>query len=76
MNLAEAVELLDVVSKFSFEATEKIPDLHIYDNQKGGFVLCVEAELIREEYRKYIEETVKSRNLRVRETEGYLMIYG
>lgn len=76
MNLAEAVELLDVVSEFSFEATEKIPDLHIYDNQKYGFVLCVKADLVSKEYRNYIEEIVNSRNLRVRETEGYLMIYG
>ena len=74
MNLEEAINLLAVVSDFDFEALDKRLNFSIYDDQKGGFVLCIRAELVTEEYRRYLEGIVKSRNLLIGESEGYLMI--
>lgn len=74
LNLSEAIELLNVVSDFNFEATEKRPTITIYDNQNEGFVICVKASLVSEEYRIYLERVVKSRNLWMRDYEGFLMI--
>jgi hypothetical protein len=76
VNLIEAIALLEVVSDFHFKASEKKPDFCIYDNQKEGYILCVRAHLISEEHRSYIKEICESRNLRIRESEGYpLIIY-
>ena len=76
MNFNEAIELLEVVSGFSFKASEKKPDFCIYDNQKEGYSLCVKAHLINTEFRKYIKEIVESRKLGIHESEGYLKIHG
>ena len=75
MNLTEAVELLDVVSDFDFKGSEEKPAFSIYDSQKEGYNLRIKASLVNEEYRGYLEEIVKSRNLGIREIEGYLIIY-
>ena len=76
MNFNEAVELLEVVSDFHFKSSEEKPDFCVYDNQNQGYTLCVKAQLINEEYRNYLKEIVESRELRIRESEGYLIIYG
>jgi hypothetical protein len=76
VNFNEAIELLEVVSDFHFKASEKKPDFCIYDNQNEGYVLCVKALLINAEYRNYLKEIVESRKLGIRESEGYLIIYG
>jgi len=70
----EAIELLEVVSDFNFKSSEKRPNFGIYDNQKEGFVLCIKAGLVNEEYRGYLEGIVESRNLRLSESKGYLII--
>jgi hypothetical protein len=76
VNLKEAIELLDAVSDFRFGASEKQPTFTIYDNQKEGFVLLLKAALVNEKYRNYLKGIVKLRKLRIRESEGYLIIYG
>jgi len=76
VNLSEAIELLDVVSDFNFENSDKRPRFSIYDSQKEGFVLCVKANLVSEEYRDYLMKIVDSRKLGLRESEGYMMIHG
>jgi hypothetical protein len=76
LNLVEAVELLDAVSDFNFKETEKKPSFCIYDSQKEGFVLRVKADLVSEEYRDFLKGIVESRKLGMRESEGYLTIYG
>jgi len=76
VNLREAIALLEVVSDFHFKDSEKIPEFSIYDNQKEGYILCVKADLISEEYRNHIKEIVESRKLRINELEGYLTIHG
>jgi hypothetical protein len=76
MNLNEAIDLLDVASDFNFESSEKKPNISIYDNQNEGFVLFVKANLVNEKYRDYLKEIVESRRLGMRESEGYLIIYG
>ena len=74
MNLIEAVELLDDILDFDFEDLVKKPNINLYDRQKDGFVLCLKADSVTEEYRDYIEEIAESRKLRIRESEGYLTI--
>jgi hypothetical protein len=76
MNLNEAIDLLDVASNFNFEPLEEKPNISIYDNQNEGFVLYVKANLVNEEYRNYLKRIVESRKLGMRESEGYLIIYG
>jgi hypothetical protein len=76
VNLFEAVELLNVVSDFNFKDSENIPNISIYDNGLEGFVLCVKANLVNEEYRDFLKGIVESRKLGVRELEGYLIVYG
>jgi hypothetical protein len=76
VNLSEAIELLELVTDFNFENPDKRPSFSLYDNQKDGFVICVNAELISEDYRRYLKYIVESRNLRLRESDGYLMIHG
>lgn len=76
MNLADAVELLDAVSAFQFKASEKQPKVIIYDNQTEGFVLCLKANLVNDDYRDYIKGIANSRKLGIHEQEGYLIIYG
>ena len=74
MNLDEAIDLLDDISDFNFEASEK-PNISVYDNQKDGFVLCVKANLVGEEYYEYLKRIIRLRNLRMRKSKGYLMIH-
>ena len=76
MNLNEAIDLLDAVSAFDFKDSMRIPKFSIYDNQNEGFVLCVKADLVNAKYRDYLKGIVGSRELGMRELEGYLMIYG
>lgn len=76
LNFKEAIELLEVVSDFQCKASEKKPNFCIYDNQNEGYNLSIKANLINAEYRNYIEEMVESRKLGIRESEGYLVIYG
>ena len=74
MNLDEAIDLLDDISDFNFKASEK-PNISVYDNQKDGFVLCVKANLVDEEFRDHIAGIAESRKLEIRELEGYLIIH-
>jgi hypothetical protein len=76
VNLIEAVELLNAVSDYDFGSSKDIPDFSIYDNQQDGFVLCVKASLVDEEYRDYLKGIVESNKLEIRESDGYLTIYG
>lgn len=75
MNLDEAIDLLDDISDFNFKASEKKPNISVYDNQKDGFVLCVKANLVDEKFRGYLAGIAESRKLGIRELEGYLIIH-
>jgi hypothetical protein len=76
VNFNEAIELLEAVSDFQFKPSEKKPDFCLFDNQNQGYNLQVKADLINEKYRTYLDEIVESRKLRIRESGGYLTIYG
>lgn len=56
LSLIEATKLLNAVSDFHFESSEKTPKLSIYDKQKEGFVICMKTKLVNEEYHSYLEE--------------------
>jgi O-phosphoseryl-tRNA(Cys) synthetase len=76
VNFNEAIDLLEAVSDFQFEPSEEKPEFSVMDNQNQGYTLHVKAQLVNEKYRKYLVEIVESRKLRIRESEGYLIIYG
>ena len=76
MNLVEAIDLLAAVSDFDFKNLREMPNFSIYDKQNDGFVLWVKANFVNEKYREYLEGIVESRKLGMRESEGYLIIYG
>ncbi len=76
MNFTEAIELLDAASAFDFKGSEKKPNICIYDKEKYGFELYIKADLVNAEYREYLKGIVKSRKLKIRESEGYLIIHG
>ncbi len=75
MNLIRAIELLDTVSNFQFKDSEKRPTVSIFGTQAEGYSVCIKTNLVNEEYRTYIEEIAKSRTLRMKGSEGYLVIY-
>ena len=76
MDIFDSIELLRVVSDFEFSSSERVPNFSIVDGQKDGFILCVKAEFVSDVYRAYLSKVVDSRNLRMSESEGYLMIHG
>ena len=76
MNLVEAIDLLAAVSDFDFKNLRETPNFSIYDKQNDGFVLWVKANFVNGKYREYLEGIVESRKLGMRESEGYLIIYG
>ena len=75
MNLSEAVKLLDAISDFDFKSSEK-PNFSVYDRQTEGVVLCVKANLVTEEYLRYLKKIIESYKLGIRKSEEYLIIYG
>jgi hypothetical protein len=76
LNLLDAVKLLNVVSDFDFKAAERTQRFAIYDDQKEGHSIWVDTGSVSKEYRKHLEEIVKSRKLRIRELKGYFVISG
>ena len=72
----EAMLILKAVSDFHLKPSEKKPNFTILQNLSGHYNLCAKTNLIKQEYRSYIEEITKSRTLHIRESEGYLIIYG
>ena len=76
MNFKEAIQLLEAFTDFPSKSGEKRPNFSIYDNQNQGYSLSVKAQLIGAEYLNYVKKIVESRKLGVRESKGYLIIYG
>jgi hypothetical protein len=76
MNLDEAVELLRAVSAIPVQDSAKRPESHILHNIGEGYILRIEALLVNAEYRNHINRIVESLKLAIRESEGYLIIYG
>jgi len=75
LNLNEAVALLETVSDFRFSPPEKKPDFGIFENLNEEYALLAKTRLITEDYRNYLKEIAKSRELEIRESEGYIVIY-
>jgi hypothetical protein len=76
MNLAEAVELLSVVSAIPVKNPLKSPEICIFFNQGEGYTLRIKRHLVNADYRKHLDEIVESRKLGFRESKRYLIIYG
>jgi hypothetical protein len=73
LKLCEAIDLLDVISDFDF-GTSETPKFHIYDQEKRGHTIWIKADLVREEYLNFLEKIIKSRELQMRESNGYLVL--
>jgi hypothetical protein len=75
MNLDEAVELLRVVSAIPVKDAAKHPEIRIFHNIGEGYTLNIKAHSVNAEYRNHLNEIVESRNLRIRESKRFLIIY-
>ena len=76
MNLDEAIELLKVVSAIPIEDSAKSPKIRIFYKEGEGYTLGIKAHVANTEYRRYLGEIVKSRNLGITVSKGYLLVYG
>ena len=63
MNLDEAIELLKVVSAIPIEDSAKSPKIRIFYKEGEGYTLGIKAHAANTDYRRYLDEIVKSRNL-------------
>ena len=70
------MELHDVASSFNCENSEGKTKVSIYDTQKEGYVLCIKASSVNPEYLEFLKNIANSRKLGIRESEGYIIIYG
>ena len=75
MNLYEAITLLVTVSDFHFSPLNKRPDFHIFENPNEEYVLLAKANLVNEEYRKYLEEVAVIYGLEIEASKGFPIIY-
>lgn len=76
MNLNDAIELLKVVSAIPVKDSTKNPKIRIFYKEGEGYTLGIKANLVNAVYRSYLGEIVKSRNLGILESKGYLLVYG
>lgn len=76
MNLDEAIELLKVVSAIPVKETAKNPKIRIFYHEGKGYTLGIKANAVNAEYRRYLDEIVKSRSLGITASKGYLLVYG
>ena len=76
MNLDEAIALLKVVSAIPIEDSAKSPKIRIFYKEGEGYTLGIKAHAANAEYRRYLDEVVKSRNLGITVSKGYLLVYG
>ena len=79
MNLDEAVELLRVVSAIPVKKSAKQPEIRIVhavgEVMDKGYTLYIEKNSAEAHYRNHLNEIVESKNLAIRESELYLIIY-
>ena len=76
MKFNEAISILKTVSDFHLKPSEKKPNFTIFQNLDGHYNVCAKTNLINKQYRDYLEEIARSRTLQIRESTGYLIIYG
>jgi hypothetical protein len=76
MNLNEAIELLRVVSAIPVKDSARNPKIRIFFKEGEGYTLGIKARAVNAEYRRYLGEIVKSRNLGINVSKGYLLVYG
>jgi hypothetical protein len=75
MNLYQAIELLNVVSAIASKKPAKNPKIRVFYKEGVGYTLGIKAYAVNAEYRSYLNEIVKSRNLGITESKGYLLVY-
>jgi len=76
LNFADVMELQNAATSFHSETPKEVPKFSIYDSQKEGYVLCIKASSVSPEYLNFLKNLVTSRKLGIRESEGYIIIYG
>ena len=75
MNFVEAMELLRALSTFSPKSSRLRPKFTFYDAEKEGYVVYVKEDSALSDYVSHVKEIVKTRALRIRKQEGYLVIH-
>jgi hypothetical protein len=74
MNFVEAMELLRALSKFFRKNLRICPKLVFYDSEKEGYTIFVKEDSVKPDYLIYMKEIVETRQLRIKNQEGYLAI--
>jgi len=75
LKLNEAITLLDAIT-LHLSTVAKKPGFAIFQELRGNYSLRAKPNFIEQESRDYLKELVKSRGLQIRESVGYLTIYG
>lgn len=77
MNFNEVLDLHRAVSAFHSEASERLPNLCVYDTQIRGedYVLCVRLNPENDAYVEFVKNIAAARKLEIRKFREYLMLY-
>jgi len=70
------MKLQSDATSFHGETPKEAPKFSIIDSQKEGYVLCIKASSVSPEYLNFLKNLVTSRKLGIKESEGYIIIYG
>jgi hypothetical protein len=76
LNFADVMELQSAAVLFHGETPNEAPKFSIVDSQKEGYVLCIKASSVSPEHLNFLKNLVTSRKLGIKESEGYIIIYG
>ena len=74
MNFVESMELLQALVNFCPETLRIAPKTVLYDAEKEGYMVWVNEDSLKSDYLRFMKEIVETRQLRIREQEGYAVI--
>jgi hypothetical protein len=74
MNFLGALELLQALGKFYPKTSRTAPKMALYDAEKDGYTVWVNENSVKPDYLCFMNDTVKTRQLRIRKHEAYLVI--
>jgi len=75
MNFVELMEFLRA-SRACHDGKLKEPlKFQVFDTQKAGYAIYTDASVVNESSFVQLKKIIKVRNLKIRQSNGYLMIY-
>jgi hypothetical protein len=75
LNFVEAVEFLRTISAFRQEYQGELPKLQVYNAESEGYVIWVKTNSVNAEFRSFLRQVVRTRGLRIRKRDEYLVIH-